>query len=130
MKRFPIVGACVALAVFAAIGCRGGRVSFHFDRHGPRVVREHVYVADTHVCSHDCRDHYWDGYRVVVISGGHHHGPECGHYWNGGHWVVGRTRTVHLDHGHAGTRTVHLKTGKGKSRPAIKVKKPHGGSHH
>lgn len=45
-----------------------------------------------HVCTRACHDHYYDGRRVITLTG-HRHGPGCGHYWDGHHWVtMGKTR--------------------------------------
>lgn len=42
----------------------------------------------SHVCSRSCHDHFFDGAKLVYLKG-HHHSPNCGHYWNGKHWVLG-----------------------------------------
>ncbi len=84
--------AALATAVIFTGGCRISSFSMsayddHHYRHRPAGVT-HVYAHEGHVCSHDCHDHYWDGTRVVVLAGGHRHGPHCGHNWNGSRWII------------------------------------------
>ena len=67
-----------------AAGCHEASVSVNYHESRPtRETRVHV----THVCTPECR-HFYDGDRVVVIRERHRHGPGCGHYFNGRHWVV------------------------------------------
>jgi hypothetical protein len=109
---------CLTVLFPAAVvisGCRLGSLSFRYhddDHHGHGRARvTHVYAETGHVCSHGCHDHYWDGGRVVVVSG-HRHGPGCGHHWSGSHWLVvrkGKAKRVYHD-GHQGVvkvRHVH-----------------------
>ena len=89
----PRLFRCAALLAVLAVcvGCRIGRVSLsvYDDPHHYRPVHvTRVHVPAAHVCTYDCHEHYWDGAGVVVIAGGHHHSPDCGHHWNGSHWVV------------------------------------------
>lgn len=49
-------------------------------------------VRGAHVCGPSCHDHYWDGGKIVVIGGKHRHGPGCGHYFDGTHWVLAVSR--------------------------------------
>jgi len=74
------------LALFLIpLGCSLGSLSIHHHEDGPRRVKR---VPHRHVCSRSCHDHYYDGSDVVVIRGRHRHGPDCGHDWDGHHWVV------------------------------------------
>jgi hypothetical protein len=83
------------------------------------VYRDPVYEAIPvgHVCTRHCYDHYYDGSRVVVVRGGHRHGPNCGHKWNGRYWVSAEHKArpvVHVcsnrcrDHYWDGSRLVYL----------------------
>ncbi|MFQ5494377.1 MAG: hypothetical protein ACE5EX_03255, partial [Phycisphaerae bacterium] len=56
-----------------------------------RVGVTHVHAPRVHVCAHDCHDHYWNGVTLVALTG-HHHGPGCGHHWNGKYWVLAKSR--------------------------------------
>ncbi len=87
-RRFipVLVLSCVLIT---CASCRIGRVSFGYEDDRPRRVT-HVHRVPTHVCTTDCHRHYWDGTRVIVLSKGHHHGSQCGHHWDGVHWVVAR----------------------------------------
>jgi hypothetical protein len=87
------------LAAGLAVGLGGCRISsFHvsaYDDDPPPVQR--VYLPEGHVCGQHCEDHYYDGARVVVLSG-HRHGPGCGHDWDGYRWIVirkGKVKHVH-----------------------------------
>lgn len=93
MSTRSIKLAALAVAVFACGGCRISSFSMsaydddHYHHRPARVT--HVYAQHGgHVCTHDCRDHYWNGTRLVVLASGHRHGPHCGHHWNGSHWIV------------------------------------------
>ncbi len=71
-------------AILAGTGCHGSFV-YYDDGHTTtkrRVQRGHVHVKTCHDC-------YYDGPRLIVLTG-HRHGPGCGHVWNGRHWVVAR----------------------------------------
>ncbi len=107
LKRLSGIGLLVALG-WGCPGCRIEGISFSaYDHHPPvRVRRVHVDVS--HVCTRDCRSHYWNGNRVVVLNE-HRHGPHCGHLWSGTHWVVrkARIRAVHYDHGAGHVTHVH-----------------------
>ena len=117
--RFIALGS-VTLAV---AGCRISSFSMsaydddHHYRGRSHVTR--VYTDAGHICTHDCHDHYWNGSRVVVLSGGHRHGPGCGHHWGGKRWVV------MSKHGH-GHSKVKVKHGRGHSK--VKVNHGHGHS--
>ena len=122
----------VSIALLGA-GCAGGRISFNYYDHEPKRTRvTHVYRHADHVCSHDCHDHYWDGTRVLVLKGHRHH-RDCGHIWDGGHWVVARQGRVEPVHSHVKRvkRVKHVhghKCGCAYNRRAhkwIKVKKGH-----
>ena len=87
----------LASVVVICAGCRLRSISFsHYEDRPVRVT--HVHTAPRHICTHDCHEHYWDGARLVVITGGHHHGATCGHVWNGTHWVVVRKARVSRVH--------------------------------
>jgi hypothetical protein len=79
-----VVGGITALLLVSS-GCSLGSISFH--HHDDRPVHSRR-VLHNHVCNRDCHDHYYDGQRVVVIRDRHRHGPECGHHWDGRHWMV------------------------------------------
>ncbi|MCH8243948.1 MAG: hypothetical protein IH897_15240 [Planctomycetes bacterium] len=99
---FGIVTFAVVLAF--ATGCRLRSLSisaYDHDRHGyahgevvhhdyvhhePASVR--VYTRRGHVCGFDCHDHYWNGVKLLVLDGGHRHGPHCGHHWSGSRWTL------------------------------------------
>ena len=85
----------VGLVGFVCSGCGGGRFSFGYHDHRPvRVTRVHRHTR--HVCTHDCHNHYWDGTDVLVISD-HRHGRDCGHWWDGAHWVlVGKRKAARV----------------------------------
>ncbi len=87
--------AVVASAIVVLSGCRLGSLSINYhddDHHRYRPVRvTGVYAHAGHVCSQGCHDHYWDGTGIVVLSG-HRHGSGCGHYWDGGHWIVTKVK--------------------------------------
>ncbi|MCO6438383.1 MAG: hypothetical protein J5J06_14925 [Phycisphaerae bacterium] len=76
------VGSTLLLLFIA--GCNRGSLAISYHDH--RSPPERTYVHVDHVCTDHC-DEYYDGHRVVVIRG-HHHGPGCGHVWDGRHWVV------------------------------------------
>ena len=86
-RRFGLTS--LGVAVLAVVGCRLDSLSigYHEDYHHQPV----------HVCGYDCHDHYWNGSRVVVLSRGHRHGSDCGHYWDGSHWAVARHREVYAE---------------------------------
>ena len=77
-----------------------------------------VKTRDRHVCDINCHDHCYDGGRVVIIKG-HRHGPDCGHSWDGAHWVkskrvvVVRPRehicTARCSHYYRGDRVIELR---------------------
>lgn len=86
--------------VLACTGCHWGHASFSYVDERPvrvyddePVAVEHydrpAIIVASHVCDERCRDHYWNGRKLVVLTG-HRHGPGCGHYWNGTYWVVAR----------------------------------------
>ncbi len=111
MSKRLLVVACLAVV---CSGCRLNSLSigYHDDGYGHhRSTHVVTRIHSGHICSSSCHDHYWDGGRVVVLSG-HRHGPGCGHYWGGSRWVVGVK--------HVGK--VHLKTHK-KIRKLHKPKK-------
>lgn len=91
--------------VLVCLGCAAGRVSFsYYDDDPPptRVVHVHkepvhVHRRSVHVCRRGDHDCYWDGAKVVVIPR-HRHGPNCGHLWNGKHWVVVKKAKVRRAH--------------------------------
>jgi len=83
MRQFRVVLlGCVAVVVS---GCGGEQVSVRWGDPPPR--RRVVYVEETHICTRLCHDHYWNGSRVVVLSG-HRHYDGCGHVFRGGRWIV------------------------------------------
>lgn len=103
--------AALGLAALACGGCRISSFSLSVHDDGYRHHRSghvaRVYTHVDHVCSHDCNDHYWNGSHVVVISGGHHHGPGCGHHWSGARWtIVAKHR---IKHGHHGGSHIKIK---------------------
>jgi len=51
-----------------------------------------------HVCSRNCRNHLFDGSRVITLDN-HRHGRNCGHVWDGTYWVDGRGGTRVFDKG-------------------------------
>ncbi len=124
-------GALAALALVCA-GCRISSFSMSVDddhRRHRRVTRLHL--PTTHICTHNCHDHYWDGGRVVVLSR-HRHGPNCGHYWDGSYWLSGSSSRKARVHG--SPKIVKVKhrhsahcgcAYDGHSRKWIKVRKGH-----
>ncbi len=71
---------------FLGTGCGDGSFSFdYFDDDRPRRARV-VHVDTGHHCGPGC-EHFYDGGRYVVIQG-HRHGPGCGHLLEGPHWIV------------------------------------------
>ncbi|MBI4716798.1 MAG: hypothetical protein HY763_03260 [Planctomycetes bacterium] len=80
-SRMRVIGsACLALV---AGGCHDGGFSFDYAE-GRKGKVTHVAA---HICSDHCA-HYYEGSRVVVIRGVHRHGPGCGHFFDGAHWVL------------------------------------------
>jgi len=109
----------VVCVVVACSGCRLNSLSigYHDDdygHHGGSHVVTRIHSG--HVCSSSCHDHYWDGGRIVVLSG-HRHGPDCGHYWGGSNWVV------KVKHPHKIQKRIH-KLHK-PNRVKVKVKRHH-----
>jgi hypothetical protein len=114
LNRLFVLAVAGSLSL-ACSGCRIVGFSISSYEHRPRPVRvTHVVEHPVHVCSQDCHDHYWDGAQVVVISGGHRHGPQCGHHWNSTHWVVVKKSKV---------KRIHIGPKKVKK---IKIKHVHG----
>ena len=106
--------------VFACTACE--RISFsYYDR---RPVYRHVSRV-AHVCAYDCHHHYYNGSRLVVLRSGHHHGPSCGHHWDGTYWVA---LTSPLRHGHTPKAVVVRKGKAHHSRTVVIGKAP--GRHH
>lgn len=103
--RWPAV---CAIALVCA-GCRLNSLSFSYHdddyHHRPHVVTR---VHTGHVCHSGCHDHYWDGGRVVVLSG-HRHGPSCGHYWDGSHWSISAKHVTRVHKVHKPTK-IKIKT--------------------
>ena len=91
----------------------------HFDgkywvRVSARGARVHVDAGPIHVCSHNCHHHYWDGGKLVVLTG-HRHGPGCGHVFKSNRWLVmGKSPAVH----HRNSPRVHP-----RKAPAVHVRK-------
>ena len=108
----------VAGIAVACSGCRLGSVSIGYyddDNHYRRHRTRHVTRIHTgHVCSSGCSDHYWDGGRVVMLTD-HHHGYDCGHHWDGSHWIAEKVR-------HIG-RKIHKKFHKSHKSKKIKIKR-------
>ncbi len=133
----------IGLAVIPAamcLGCNGGSLSlaYHDSHHvvEPVHVRpvhvdivERPHVSVTHVCTHDCHNHYWNGAKRVVLARGHRHGANCGHHWSGKRWVVVAARGAHRARTHGGhgrgghDRDVHIRGPRGRS---VHVKHTHG----
>ena len=70
--------ALAALTVVSMGGCGDDRDD---DIYVHRVDRGHV-------CTRACNAHYYDRGGQLVVIKGHRHGPNCGHRWNDGRWVV------------------------------------------
>ncbi|MCH7808552.1 MAG: hypothetical protein IIB60_04955 [Planctomycetes bacterium] len=84
----------IAPVVLVALGCRGGSFSFNYHDHRPARSAQPVQLAQpaqpvrpVHVCTRACHHHFFDGTKLVVIEGNHHHRAGCGHGWDGHHWV-------------------------------------------
>ncbi len=95
-KRLSGVGLVVA-AGMVCVGCRVSGFSLSVHDHDARPVRvKRVHVPRAHICTHDCHAHYWDGAKVIVLAE-HRHGHDCGHHWDGSHWIVrkGRVKRAH-----------------------------------
>ena len=60
---------------------------FEYEQHSSHS--KPVYLRRSHVCGHDCNDHYWNGFSLVALRNSHHHGSSCGHRWSGSRWVAG-----------------------------------------
>ena len=74
-------------AALLIAGCTLRSVSFHANA-------DHPPGRVVHAHSHSC-GHYYDGGGWVVIARGHAHGPGCGHYYSDHGWVLtGRTVLV------------------------------------
>lgn len=85
MSRAACASLAVSLSLLAFAGCENGSLAINYHDHRPPPERTVVHVD--HVCTEHCHHHYYDGDRVVVLRE-HRHGPGCGHYWDGRHWVV------------------------------------------
>jgi hypothetical protein len=75
------------LGCLFAVGCNEGAVSLHYHEDAPPPPPAVVYVDRGHICGPGC-GHYWDGGRYVVVTRGHRHGPGCGHVLTDNRWVV------------------------------------------
>lgn len=98
MKTRTLFGILLVSVIMVGAGCHGGHYSFGYrddDHHGHGRRGRRVKA---HVCTHDCHKHYWDGVRLVVLSSGHRHSHDCGHNWNGKHWVVVKKSKVKRAH--------------------------------
>ena len=51
-----------------------------------------IRKRNTHVCSRNCDNHYFDGNRVITLDN-HRHGRNCGHVWDGDYWIVANDGT-------------------------------------
>lgn len=130
MKRFTLIGLYTSLIATATLGGGCRRTTVRFEQRYEPVVHERVYV-ESHVCTHNCHGHYWDGHRAVEIVGGHHHGPGCGHHWDGVHWTLIVEPTIRVERGrHRGEPAhgnrhppVHVEKHREGSRPAYLSKK-------
>lgn len=92
--------------VLGCFGCHDANFSFQYVDDYP--AQRHVYV-DTpavHICGRTCDQHYWNGARLVVLNN-HHHGPRCGHHFDGSHWVVQIARALHAAPVHVCNRNCH-----------------------
>jgi len=99
------------------MGCSEGSFSFNYveDDPPPRVV----VVEPAHVCTPACAHYYHEGH-YVVVKRGHHHGPGCGHVFDGRRWMV----AVATPSGH-----VHVEAAKGVHPPparAVRIPPPPG----
>ena len=54
------------------------------------VGSRHVHLGASHVCGPNCRDHYWNGSKYVILRG-HRHGPGCGHVLVHNRWVLAKS---------------------------------------
>lgn len=94
--RTVTMGTAICIGLFT-LGCSGSSFSFnlHPDHHPARAR----YIEVDHVCGHHCNNHYWNGSRVVVLNDHHHH-SDCGHHWDGSHWITAarhhRSPVVHV----------------------------------
>lgn len=104
MRKLRLWSVLPAATAGLAAGCQSGSFSLHIREERPAPVR---YVQHSHVCTRNCHDHYYDGTRVVIISGRHHHGPHCGHYWDGHYWVLVRRTEPREPVHHVCTRGCH-----------------------
>ncbi len=104
LRRFSYWSTSAAVLGMLCMGCHGGSFALHVQEERPARVR---HVHRSHVCTQACHDHYYDGARVVVIGGGHRHGPDCGHHWDGHYWVVVRRSHPHRRAPHVCSRDCH-----------------------
>ena len=121
-----IVGGIAAL-ILVSFGCSLGSLSFHHYDDRPVHSRR---VLHNHVCSRDCHDHYYDGRGVVVIGGSHHHGPGCGHHWDGHHWKIlikGKSMSRHHGHVHSSSCGCAFEP---RGNKWVKIRKGHVHSRH
>ena len=86
------------------VGCSDGGFSLNYYEPRPVVHSRPVRAHITHVCTHDCHDHYWDGRRVVTLHGRHRHSSHCGHHWDGSRWIVSAKISKGHKSGHVKTR--------------------------
>ncbi len=99
----------LAAVVLACLACRGGSFSLNFHDYDARPVRvTHVRERAVHVCTRGCDEHYWNEGALVVLSG-HRHSSQCGHHWDGGHWVVVKKRKVRHGHDDHARRVIKVK---------------------
>ena len=70
-----------------------------------QIVTEH----HGHTCTRACDHHFWDGARLVILTG-HRHFRGCGHKWSGHRWVS--TGKIKANRGHHKQEKKHHKSGK------------------
>lgn len=63
-------------------------ISFRATKHGSR------FSLSGHTCNENCHNHYWNGAKLVSLKR-HRHRANCGHQWDGSHWVVSRMINDH-----------------------------------
>lgn len=136
VSRILVGIATFAATIVLATGCSLRSLSVsahHHDGYGyaHREVVHHdvyyepapprVYARRGHVCGYGCNDHYWNGVELVVIGGGHHHGPHCGHHWNGSRWTLVASK-AHGPHHYKGVKVKHYKDAKVRHHKGVRVK--------
>lgn len=97
MSTRPLTLVAVTGLVLVFAGCRLSTLSlnYHEDSYDHRPT--HVTYVEphvSHVCTHDCHDHFYDGSRVVVLRNGHRHGHDCGHHWDGRFWIAAKVHVT------------------------------------